>query len=260
MRTVIVGDCAARNSFVGADPDAPSEIEFEATVVRTISCAYPAYDCFVFTGGFRLDGDVSRPDLALVAKDRSHWFVIEVELTSHSLEKHVLPQVRAFQYGTPEPDCVSCLIREIKIDEGRAVTLLNYVPRSVAVIANRRVDKWEVALNAHNIQMLTVSVFKSPSDAVAVEIEGTLEVVARSLGFGTYSATDRSLRFPKSVDLNPGKVQLHDPRGGASLWTASESGDTLWITKDFGSPDIEDGHYVQIVQTVDGRLSLRAPR
>jgi hypothetical protein len=214
----------------------------------------------VFTGGFRYDNEVHRPDLALVAKDRSHWFIIEVELVSHSFEDHVLPQIRAFQYGEPESDCVGILSRELGIDSGQARTMLEYIPRSVAVVANRRLDQWQWGLSAHTVQLLTVAQFEAPGGANAIELDGSLEVVAKSLGFGTYSATDRSLRFPRIAELPIAKIQLNDPSGAPSLWTVSESLDSLWITKDVGTPDIANGAFVQIVRTVDGRLSLRAPR
>jgi hypothetical protein len=123
MRTMLLGECAEGNIFRLWDPDASLETEFEMVAVRALSCIYPNYHCFVFTGSFRYDDRVYRPDLALVAKDSSHWFVIEVELTSHSFENHVLPQVRAFQYGEFQPDCATILARELGIDERRAATL-----------------------------------------------------------------------------------------------------------------------------------------
>jgi hypothetical protein len=260
VKKLIVGDCTPSSRFVTTDPEARSEIEFEAVVVRALYCAYPAYDCVVFGGGFNLHGEVSRPDLALIAKDQSHWFVIEVELTSHSLERHVLPQVRAFQYGTPEPDCSRKLAKELGIYEARAEMMLQQIPRSVAVIANRRSDGWEAALSALSVQLIVVTVYETVAGDQAVEIDGDLEVVSRSLGFGTFSATDRSIRFPRQIGLANGRHKLHDRRRAASFWIVSETAETLWVTKELGTPDIEDGSFVQLVQTIDGKLLLRTPR
>src|ERR1700730_17442443 len=103
MRTIMVGDCHVDRVYRQSDPDAPSESEFEFCVARALSCVYPDFRCVVFNGSFRYDDRTYRPDLALVANDFSHWFLIEVELVSHSFEGHVLPQVQAFRYGTPEP-------------------------------------------------------------------------------------------------------------------------------------------------------------
>jgi hypothetical protein len=220
---------------------------------------YPAYQCIVFNGGFRYDNHVFRPDLALVARDRSHWFVVEVELVSHSFEGHVLPQVKAFEYGTPEPDCVTILARELKIEPPQARTMLDFIPRAVAVIANRHDDGWRAPLKAHNIQMLTASVFRAPSGTEAVELDGVLVVVEKSLGFGAYSATDRSLRFPRTVDIARGEIVIDDSSGASAMWSVVESGDAVWITKGRGVPGISDGTYVQLVRTIDGRLLMRQP-
>lgn len=260
MKTFLIDGCAPGSKYQLVDPDAPSEAEFEHAVVRGLTCAYPTYECIVFSGGFRYDDRVYKPDLALVARDRSHWFVIEVELTSHSLEAHVLPQVRAFQYGSWESDCIGILARELALSASQAETMLTYLPRSVIVIANRRDDQWRWALSALEVQVLTVSRYRSPTGVEAIELDGNLEVVAKSVGFGTYSATDRSLVVPKSADIRLGRLQIDDPTGAPSAWTATVSGEKIWITKDLGAPDIDHGSFVQLIRTVDGRLSLRRQR
>ena len=44
-------------------------------------------------------GQRNVPDIAVVAKDLSCWFIIEVELSHHSLKYHVIPQVKTFIDG-----------------------------------------------------------------------------------------------------------------------------------------------------------------
>lgn len=259
MRRIVVGDCIQEGLLHLADPDAPSEAEFESQVARALSCFFPNHRCVAFTGAFRLDTEVYRPDLALFASDFSHWFVIEVELVSHSFECHVLPQVRAFRYGEPLDDCVAQISKVLSISAAQAVTLIRHVPRSVAVVANKLDTKWKIALGAHNIQLIAVSTFSSLSGLNALEIEGDLDVFLESLGFGVYSATDRSLRFPKSVRVPTGQVQISDPLGGTALWTVARDDLYAWITKDTGSPSIANGSLIQILRTVDGRITLKRP-
>jgi hypothetical protein len=213
----------------------------------------------VFGGGFLYDDQIYRPDLALIAKNWSHWFVIEVELASHSLERHVLPQVLAFQYGTLLPDCSSALARALRVDLTQAQTLTSFVPRSVAVIANKRDIRWEAALRAYSIQFLALSILRSSGGLEALEIDGTLEVVAQNLGFGQYSATDRSLRFHRGVALPEGCLLLEDRDGAPAEWDSVRTTDGLWLTKRVGVPDLENSQHYQVIRTIDGRLSLRRP-
>lgn len=257
MRTILVGTCAPERLFRVTDPDAPTEAEFELAVAKILSCVYPNYRCVLFGGTFVHNQRGFRPDLALVARDFSHWFIIEVELVSHSFEDHVLPQVRAFHYGEPMPDCCTALARQLEISTQQAETLLTFVPRTVAVVANRHDRDWEVALAAHGIQMLSVSVFRTTSGTEAVEVEGRLEVVAENLGFGTYSATDRSLRFAKGTRLTAGEVQIYDLSGAPGIWVVVPSPEAIWVTKSVGAPDIPDGKHVRLIRGFDGRLSLR---
>lgn len=260
MKRLLVGDCHIDRIFDLMDPDAPTEQEFEFTVAKALSCAYPNYKCVVFTGSFRLEEQRHRPDLALVAGDFSHWFVLEVELASHSLERLVLPQVRAFRYGETEPDCEVILARELGVDPGRASTLVRYVPRSVAVVVNHEDEGWRRALDVNGIQMLVVSVFKARTGEMAVHLQGSLEAPAENLGFGTYSATDRSIRFPALVRLPDGAVRIDDRDGGVGIWRVTRAGEVAWITKEAGLPNIDDGAFVQLVRTLDGRISLLRPR
>jgi hypothetical protein len=149
------------------DADAARETKFEFIVAKALMCIYPTYHCFPFGGTFKLEDNVSRPDIALVARDMSHWFVIEVELISHSLDGHVLPQIRTFRYGEPQPDCIYVLSRELSMDRSRIKTFLMTVPCTGAVIANKRHRDWEVALRSLEVQLLTVSAFNSPGDVQA---------------------------------------------------------------------------------------------
>lgn len=260
MRTLLLGEGAGQRLLSLVDPDAPSETEFEFTAGKILAQAYPAFTCFVFTGGFKMDDRVYKPDLAIVAKDFSHWFIVEVELVTHSFERHVLPQVRAFRFGDPQSGCESILSRELSIDRARAQTLLHYVPKSVAVVVNRDEPRWRDALLVNGIQMLVVSSYRAPTGETAIQLDGSLSITSLNLGFGVYSATDRSIRFPPTVGLLDGPLQIEDERGGSALWTVSRASGAAWATKDTGVPDIEDTEHVQLVRAYDGRVLLRHPR
>jgi hypothetical protein len=259
VRTILVGECVNDHLYRIEDPDAPSESQFEFFAAKAFSCMYCEYQCIVFGGGFKYDDRIYRPDLALISRDFSHWFVIEVELSSHSFDGHVLPQVKAFRYGDPQGDCIAVLSRELRISQSQANTLLSHVPRRVVVVANRHKSTWEIALKAHDIQYLILSIFRSGNQIEALELEGSLDVIEEHLGFGKYSATDRSLFFPKTLKLAPGTVQINDPSGSVSSWTVIPAENFTCVTKDVGVPDIPDGSYVQVIRAIGGRISLRRP-
>jgi len=259
VKIIGVGDGEGAEVFFLVDPDAQSETEFESRVVVASSRFFRKYRCIVFGGSFQYDGQVRHPDLAFIARDFSHWFVVEVELVSHSLWGHVLPQVHAFQYGRPMPDCVSVLARELGIERESAKTLIELVPRATVVIANKRDPVWEVALRAVNVQLVTLSVFESTAGAQVMGIDGVLEVAAESLGFGKYIAVDRSLIFPAELTVPDGIIQIDDANASLGTWVVRHESKATWVTKEHGTPDILNGSHVQLIRTWDGRITLRRP-
>ncbi|MGH9647063.1 MAG: hypothetical protein ACRD4E_09630, partial [Bryobacteraceae bacterium] len=138
MRLVLLENWEPADVLSLEDPSVPDEAEFTKFVVAGLRAAFPQYHCVAFTGRFMRDEETRRPDLALVARDHSHWFIVEVELISHSLPGHVLPQIRTFVFGKPGPECGRQLAAAVGIEEGQGRTLVDYVPRAVIVVANGR--------------------------------------------------------------------------------------------------------------------------
>lgn len=261
MTMLIVGECTADHRYEIVDPTGATEWEFENHVAKALMCYRPDFLCSPFHGTFRFDGRSYRPDLALVARDASHWFVVEVELASHSLAGHVVPQARAFRYGDPQADCVASLARGLNISDGQANQLLQNVPRSAVVVANKRRNDWEDALRAVDVALLSVSMYRASSTGVhAYEVDGNLSVSTSNIGFGRYSAVDRAIVFPRAVSLPAGPIQIVDQYDGVGLWSVVHATSSTWVVKSAGDPGYADGLVVQLLRTFDGLISMRRSR
>lgn len=258
MKLFSDSECRRENIYKQLDPTGFIEIDFEAEVVRALTCMMPNYHCGLFAGSFVLEDERRCADLALIHRSMSHWFVVEVELASHSLAAHVLPQVRCFRFGDPENTCISSLCNGFPgLTRDHAHSLLTTAPRSVVVAVNQQVPGWQYALQALDVQLLTVSVFKDLGGKLAYELEGNLHVAKECIGFARYSAPDRSLLLPKTCGLPVGPIQIEDIYGIAAIWISRESGNSIWITKESGIPDLTHNSFVQVIRTIDGRVSLR---
>lgn len=258
MRKLIVGECDPGRVFHLVDPTQFLESDFEAEVVKALTCLMPDYQCGVFSGAFLLEGERRMADLALVHHSFSHWFVIEVELAGHSLENHVLPQVRCFRYGIPDNTCISSLLNAFGwMSREQAEALLRYVPHHVAVIGNQPDSRWTSALSALDTQHLTVSVYRNRNGESIHELEGSLSFRSESLGFAQYSAVDNCLRIPKSCGLRSGPTMFIDQFGNPSEWIVREEASVLWVSKRQGPALIAHNEYVQLIRTADGSVSLR---
>lgn len=258
MKMLVVGDCTDKNVYRLVDPSQFVEVDFEAEVVRAFTCLLPEYMCGVFAGGFVLEGERRLADLALVHKSFSHWFIVEVEMAGHSLEHHVLPQVRCFRYGIAETSCVTSLMRGFKgITRDQAEGLLKYVPHSVAVVSNRADATWTATLGALDAQHLTLSVYRNSEGQAVHELEGRLTYRVESLGFAQFSAVDNSLRLARSWGLAEGTVRIVDQFGNPGEWTVRRESEAIWVSKAKGPALIPHNEYVQIVRSSDGDLSIR---
>lgn len=258
MKRLVTAECNEDNIFQSVDPTVFLEIDFEAEVVKVLTCLFPDYACGVFAGTFILEGERRSADLALIHKSLSHWFVVEVELAGHSLNGHVVPQVRCFRYGEPDQTCASSLLSAFDfLCREQANALLEYVPRYVAVVANMADPVWAKALRVLDVQYLTVSVYRDRNGRSVHEVEGRLVAPTESLGFACFSAIDNCLRINKRCGLSPGAVQIIDQFGNPALWTIRETSGALWISKDRGPALLEHEGYVQIIRTVSGHISLR---
>lgn len=258
MRRLVTGECLEENKLDLVDPTMFSESQFEVEVVKALTCLNQDYWCGVFSGAFVLEGSRRAADLALIHKSLSHWFVVEVEIAGHSLEQHILPQVRCFRYGDPDVTCATSLMKAFDIfTRPEAESFLRHIPRYVAVVGNKANPTWSVALRALEVQYLTVSVFAGKGGQTAHEVDGELLVKTRSLGFARYSAIDNCLRFKSGRGLVEGRIRITDQFGNSSDWTIREESNVLWISKDRGDALLQHDSYVQIIQTLDGRIVLQ---
>lgn len=259
MRTILTGECHVDNMFTLIDPTSFSEVEFEAEVHKAIRCLMPNYWCRVFAGAFLHEGKRCMADLVMIHHDLSHWFVVEVEMAGHSLEGHVLPQVRCFRFGEPAPSCITSLINAFpEFSEEQAKAILDYVPRSVMVIANVQDPLWLQALRGLDTELLSISIYEGTNGRRAYELEGKVSVRRESLGFAQFSAVYKSIKVPKSCKFPLGLMQIEDQFGNVGDWTVTENAEALWLTKNHGPALLPHNELVQFIRTFDGRISLRS--
>lgn len=77
-----------------------NEDHYVAFIRQAIDAAFPGYRCLAANMLVESPaGDRAVPDLVLLERDYRTWFVVEVELSTHSLHGHVVPQVEILATG-----------------------------------------------------------------------------------------------------------------------------------------------------------------
>jgi hypothetical protein len=249
MRTILVKN-ARTLRFDLCDPSPDAEDAFERVSTEVLKDLYP--DCHViqFKPTIRYAGEGWKPDLAVVERNCCFWFVVEVEIAGHSLEKHVLPQVRAFRLGDYGQEAECALAEGIGVTVDQAATILRYVPRYIAVINNCEDDRWRAALEAENVQFMTIASYGGCPDKSALLVNGGFYAAEQSLGFGKVYATQQAIMVAPNPFWREQEYRISEP-GGTGSWACILNGKSVWLTKNRGIMQMVDNTMVQIMRHGD---------
>src|SRR5436189_3652238 len=85
--------------FEELSPGSLYEDDFERLVTENANVLYPQFVAAPFKTTVETEYGAAKPDFALVSAAYDEWWVVEVELSHHPFEGHVLPQVRRLSEG-----------------------------------------------------------------------------------------------------------------------------------------------------------------
>jgi len=237
-----------------------AEDEFELTVISVLKELYP--DCWIirFRAKIRHNGEGWCPDLAVVEKRFRYWFVVEVEISTHSLQKHVLPQVRAFKRGDYGEEAKITLAKQLVISTDKAGTLLAFVPRYVAVVCNVLEPIWEKALLAENVQFMAIASYDGGyANKKALLVTGSLVAGEQSLGFGRVLTSQQVIMTEINSFWQAKEYKIIDPNG-STTWACTVDSSRAWLAKKRGLIQIPEGSIVQFVLQGEDQVEIRPLR
>lgn len=257
--SVIITNNSPANIYQLCDPTEIKESQFEQDVLRVINNLYPQWMIFPFRPEVRYFGSVWKPDLAIVDRQHNFWFVVEVEIATHHLEKHVLPQVTALKSGDYVKSAASMIATQLKISEEEASTLMAYVPRETVVISNRRDKTWDEKLAALGIQHLVISEYRESITRQSIhKVDGAIVPAQKSLGFGRVKAIDHVIVTKAGNFWREGNYEIDGPEGVAS-WYCLIDHDKAWLMKKKGIIEFLDETVVQFILSSTNQIILRQP-
>lgn len=238
------------------DPTAAIEDSFSGCVRQILAQLHADCHVAVFNPLIENDGAGWRPDLAVIHRSLAYWFVVEVETINHSLVKHVLPQVTAFRDGRfgDEASVQLSAITHRSLDE--CATILRYVPRYVAVVANHNSVEWRHKLEAESVQFVGIDVFRRRDSWPGYLVHGELYVPQSSVGFGIVHASMQAIQFKRDTFWCDGRFVIADPTGTGAWKCTCEQG-RAWLQKEAGLITFSEGSFVQALVKDDGSLLLR---
>lgn len=240
------------------------ESQFLGIVKTELSKVLPGFAVLDFSPFIIGDeGSRRRPDLALVHRDYDMWAVVEVELEKHSLDHHVVPQVRTFATGRYNESHATMLHqRDSTLSLEKLCNLTAYSPPVVSVIVNSRLvleDGWDVLESDFSTRLTFLESFRAEDGDVVVSISGYLPAPRPSSVI--------SLRKDKMMNAlvctRPGDVPAGivdemrmNWRERPHTWPVLRTKDTVLFLPPGGFTVRADRNY-EVVRIEDGKFELR---
>jgi hypothetical protein len=239
------------------EPLAPGSLyeeEFETIVRQEGSDLFPNYVVGSFKVTVASEAGLVKPDLAVIDPHYRRWWVVEVELATHSLRSHVLPQIHKLVIGDYGVAHARYLARElVGLSEDALATMMKGAPPGVIVVVNDFVPAWEEPLKAAGADLFVVRLFRSGANVHLFHVAGALP----STDTNTLSLCHRDALMPNMIRLDaPGSMRSTEVleilyKGAVTYWKQIESRDTVWLAP-LGRNPLSERSSFRLVTSEDG--------
>jgi hypothetical protein len=156
-----------------------SEGAYEDKIKQYSETLFTEYYTIRFKAKVKAGSITKIPDLALISKDYTTWWVVEVELAGHSVS-HVVEQVEVFRTGSYNAVSLVKYIRQVfteeipsvVLDDQKLERLITDVPPSILVIVDEPTEEWRSALRQVGAYLCDLQVFKNTERNEAYKLGG----------------------------------------------------------------------------------------
>lgn len=182
------------------EPSEPtSEDQFELQVIRVAGLLMPNFNVARWKPRIRdWHGHGARPDLAMISHDLENWYVIEVELASHSVSRHIRPQLETLRNGVYDRTLVPSLRKSFpSVDEDQLTRLVARDPGLLCIVDQYTEMIWRVC-KATGFEMAVLEPYHENLGSWAVFVERLPSELSRSSTPTTFSLS-RGHRLGDSI-------------------------------------------------------------
>jgi hypothetical protein len=211
------------------------ETEVELALKQRANKIFPGFIYSDFKCPVSSDYDTRIPDFALIEEHYRGWWVCELERENHSLEGHVLPQVRAFVHGRYGAAAVETLVKSnAALDRARLQRLIQVEQPQVLVVVNKYREHWSRAIRSEGAELGVFEIFRSDRGQVLFRVNGFVPApfLERLSICEPYAPVPRlvRLRSPGAVDFEHGAIYEIQMDIGTTLWRAIVTADSVLLS------------------------------
>ena len=165
-----------------------SEKEFEEQVLRVAGVLMPNFEVASWKPLIRdRHGHGARPDLAMVSHDLEIWYVIEVELASHSIRGHIAPQLETLGNGVYDSSLVRSLSNSFPSKDVEALTRMVHREPGLLCIVNEYTDRIGRTCRDTGFEMVVLEPYFGVAGGYAILVEKLPNELSREIAPSVYS-------------------------------------------------------------------------
>ena len=182
------------------EPHTPtSEAEFELQVLRVSKQLLPSYTVASWKPLIRdWYGKGAKPDLAMLSRDLESWYVIEVELASHSVRGHIAPQLETLSNGVYDSSLVPFLLRSFPSEDVESLTRMVRREPGLLCVVDQYTEGISRTCRHTGFDLVVLEPYAGVEGGWAVLAEQLPSELSKTIAPGTYSLS-RSERLGSSI-------------------------------------------------------------
>jgi hypothetical protein len=150
------------------------EDDLEKTILSKADDVFPDFHMLPLKQTIYFNGESSDPDLCLIKKDYSVWYVVEVELAKKPFKGHTEKQIRVFSQGRYNARAIAKYLKgkNSSLDQNKLESLIRSEPPKVLVMVNE-FPKWADELLAYpRTGIMVFELYDHPDGVEAYRLDG----------------------------------------------------------------------------------------
>jgi len=149
------------------------EYQFEDILRSQAKVLFPEYITVPFKIIVESENGSAKADLALIDKNYLGWWVVEVEMSRHSLKQHVLPQIKILSEANYGKKIAQFFYdKQPLLNLKKLKDLMKGNQPRVLVVVDLPKPEWSQKLEKFNAIVALFQIFKSPSNEMIYRING----------------------------------------------------------------------------------------
>lgn len=260
MARLLVGD----TWYEKVSPTSFFEFEYADLVASRAPLIFPDHYVVPFKKTVESEDGRATPDLALIERNYRKWWVVEIELSHHSLSGHVLPQIRNLSNANYGPDIAQYLSEQSgSLDSTSVEAMMRGSQPKVLVVVNEQVPDWVRMLSPHGALVAVVEVFRSDRNRHVFRLNGDFPEVPGDevsiLRSDPHMSRLMIVESPGGLEPTATGHLLIEFEGAVTEWTMVAAKDRVWLSPLRANPLAPGQRYI-LLKGEDGRLKVQEAR